>query len=106
MYDCDISRFDEVFAQSANLHGEIEGRMVAWSADAYREVLRDRKSPKSLGARRSDHVLFVDFASSHMALVKVRVNIAARRYVDYLTWHRISGQWRITAKGYYIEDYG
>jgi len=106
MYDCDTSKFDQVFAPTSNLHGEPDGRMVAWSASAYREVLDNRQSPESLAATRSDHVLLVDFASENMALVKVRVNIAARRFVDYLTWHRIDGNWLITSKGYYVEDHG
>jgi Putative lumazine-binding len=106
MYDCDITRFHEVFAPTTNLHGEREGRMVHWTATEYKAVLENRQSPKSLEAVRADKILLVDFASESMAITKVRVNLAHRRFVDYLTWHRIDGKWLITSKGYYVEDDG
>ncbi|MEN9725888.1 MAG: hypothetical protein RL434_254, partial [Pseudomonadota bacterium] len=30
MYDCDVSRFDQVFATTAQLHGLREGEMICW----------------------------------------------------------------------------
>ena len=45
----------------------------------------------------------MDFASSTQALVKVRVRINTIVFVDYLTYHRIDGEWLVTAKGYHIE---
>ena len=66
--------------------------MVSWSAQAYKEILDKRQSPKSLGAARADEILLVDFVSTDIALVKVRVRIAAMMLVDYLTWHRIDNK--------------
>jgi hypothetical protein len=34
MYDCDTSRFDQVFRPTAHLHGFRDGAMQAWSMDA------------------------------------------------------------------------
>jgi hypothetical protein len=52
MYDCDTSRFDDVFRPTVHLHGFRDGEMKAWSADAYKEILNKRQSPKSQHARR------------------------------------------------------
>jgi hypothetical protein len=104
MYDGDTSRFDRVSRSTAQLHGFREGKMTMWTAPAYKEILQGRQSPKSLGARREEQVLLVDFASSSQALVKVRVRINTIVFVDYLTYHRIDGDWLITSKAYHVES--
>lgn len=104
MYDCDTSRFDEVFRPTAHLHGFRDGEMKAWSMDVYRDILNRRVSSKSQNIPRDDEILLVDFASPTMALVKVRVRIAAGVFVDFLTWHCEDGQWLITSKGFHLES--
>jgi hypothetical protein len=104
LYDCDISRFDSVFRSTAQLHGFREGKMTMWSAQAYKDLLATRQSPKTLGARRQEQILLVDLASDTQALVKVRVRVNTIVFLDYLTFHRIDGEWLITAKGYHIES--
>ena len=78
--------------------------MVAWTAEAYKEVLNGRKSPKSLGAARREELLLLDFASADLAFTKVRVAIAEKNFVDYLTWQLIDGKWLITSKGFHLES--
>jgi hypothetical protein len=104
MYDCDVSRFDRVFRSTAQLHGFREGQMTMWAAQAYKDILASRQSPKALGAPRQEQILLVDLASDTQALVKVRVRINAIVFVDYLTYHRTDGEWLITAKGYHVES--
>jgi hypothetical protein len=104
MYDCDTSRFDQVFRSTAQLHGIRDGQMVMWPAETYKDVLAKRQSPKSLKAARADELLLVDFTSTSQALTKVRVRIASAVFVDYLTWHCIDGKWLITSKGFYLES--
>jgi hypothetical protein len=103
MYDSDTSRFERVFRASAQLHGFREGQMTMWPAQTFKEVLADRPSPESQNAPREEEVLLVDFASADQALVKVRVRIAAVVFVDYLVYHRIDGDWLITAKAFHVE---
>ncbi len=103
MYDCDTSQFDRVFAPTAQLHGFRDGEMVVWPVANYREILAGRKSPKTLNAPREEEILMLDFASQTQALAKVRVRINTMVFVDYLTYHRINGEWLITSKGYHLE---
>jgi putative lumazine-binding protein len=104
MHDSDTFRFDRVFRPSAQLHGFQEGQMTMWPAQKFKEVIAGRPSPKSLNAPRQEEVLLVDFASPTQALVKVRVRINAVVFVDYLTYHRIDGEWLITSKAYHVES--
>jgi hypothetical protein len=103
MYDCDVSRFDEVFAPSAQLHGLRDGELQIIPAADYRRRLASRTSPQSKNAPRLEEVLLVDFASPTQAVVKVRVRIDTQQYLDQLSWHRIDGNWRITAKSFHVE---
>jgi len=102
MYDCDTSRFDQVFRETAQLHGFREGEMTMWPAQTYKDILAKRQSPKSLGAPREENVLLIDFASPDQALVKLRVRINTAVFIDYLTYHRINGSWIITSKAYHL----
>ncbi|MBV8918432.1 nuclear transport factor 2 family protein [Bradyrhizobium sp.] len=104
MYDCDVSRFDQVFAPSVQLHGYRDGQMMVWPAETYKEILRKRQSPQSVNAPRLNEILTMDFVSTSMALTKVRVRIVTMVFLDYLTWHSIDGRWLITSKGFHVES--
>ena len=103
MYDNDVSRFDEVFAPTAQLHGLRESELRILPAADYRKILASTPSPKSRSAPRLEEVLLIDLASPAQALVKVRVRIDAVQYLDYLAYHCIEGAWRITAKSFHVE---
>ena len=72
MYDCDTSRFDQVFRPTAQLHGFRDREMQVWPMDVYRDMLDRRQSPKSQNAPREDQILFVDFASPTVAFIGSR----------------------------------
>jgi Putative lumazine-binding len=103
MFDCDISRFEQVFAPSAQLHGLREGNLRLLPAQDYRNLLASGPSPKSKNAPREEEILLVDFASPTQALVRVRVRINTILYLDYPSFHRIDGVWLITAKSFHAE---
>src|SRR2546423_14196032 len=104
MYDCDVARFDRVFAPSVQLHGYRDGQMMVWPAQTYKDVLKKRQSPQSLNAPRVNEILAMDFVSTTMAFTKVRVRIVTMVFLDYLTWHYIDGKWLITSKGFHVES--
>src|ERR1700685_2927890 len=75
MFDSDVSRFDQVFASSAQLHGLRDGDLRLLSAKEYKHALASGPSPKSKNVPRQQEILLVDFASPAQAVVKVRVRI-------------------------------
>ena len=103
MYDSDLTRFDHVIRSTAQLHGFQQGKMQMMTAAAFKDLMANRPSPKSLDAPREEDILLVDFASSTQALAKVRVRINRTVFVDYLTYHLIDGEWLITSKGFHVE---
>jgi hypothetical protein len=104
MFDGDVSRFDEVFAPTAQLHGLRDGNLRRLSAQEFKDLLAAGPSAKSKNAPRLQEVLLVDFASPTQAMVKVRVRMDATQYLDYLSYHCIDGAWRITAKSFHVEQ--
>jgi hypothetical protein len=102
MYDCDLGRFDEVFHPTAQLHGVIDGQLTVWPAAAYREVLSTRVPPRQAGAPREEEILLCDPVSAHQAMVKVRVRIHDRVFIDHLCLLEIDGGWRITSKTFHL----
>jgi Putative lumazine-binding len=103
MFDSDVSRFDQVFASSAQLHGLRDGNLRLLPAQDYKNALAPGPSPKSRNAPRQQEILLVDFASPTQAMAKVRVRIDSVQYLDYLSYHCINGAWLITAKSFHIE---
>lgn len=101
--DNDLARFDTVFRPTAQLHGFVDGVLKKSTAAEFRDGFLSRPSPISQGSPRADEILLMDFASDSQALVKVRLRINNAVYVDYLTWHRVDGEWLITSKGFHIE---
>lgn len=101
--DNDLSRFDRVFRPTAQLHGFVDGTLRKTTAAEFRDGFLSRPSPISQGALRADEILLMDFASDTQAMTKLRLRINDTIYVDYLTWHRVDGEWLITAKGFHIE---
>jgi Putative lumazine-binding len=104
MFDGDVSRFDDVFAPTAQLHGLRDGNLRRLSAQEFKDLLAAGPSAKSKNAPRLQELLLVDSASPTQALVKVRVRMDATQYLDYLAYHRIDGAWLITAKSFHIEQ--
>lgn len=62
---------------TTQLHGFRDREMQVWPTDVYRDILERPELPKSQNAPREDQILFVDFASPTIALIKVRVRIPA-----------------------------
>jgi len=104
MFDSDVSRFDQVFASSAQLHGLRDGNLRLLPAQDFKSALASGASPKSKNAPRQQEILLIDFASATQAVVKVRVRIDTVQYLDYLSYHRINDAWLITAKSFHVEQ--
>ena len=103
MFDGDVTRFDQVFAESAQLHGLRDGSLRRLLAKDYKAALALNPSPKAKNAPRRQEILLIDFAAPTQAMVKVRVRIDDLQYLDYLSYHRINGAWLITAKSFHVE---
>jgi hypothetical protein len=106
MYDCDVSRFDDVFHPTAQLHGVVNGTLNVWPASTYRDILSTRTPPSQVHAPRAEQVLLSDAVSDDQVMVKVKVRIHDREFIDHLCMLRIEGNWRITSKTFHLASEG
>jgi hypothetical protein len=102
MYDAEDSQFPVVFHSAAFIHGMREGKLAAWSAAEFREVMRGRPSPAAMNSPREQEILSLEQGEPDRATAKLRVRIGQTRFVDHLIFHRIDGKWLVTSKAFHI----
>jgi len=102
MYDADDSRFADVFHDACLIHGMRDGKLTAWSAPQFRDVMRNRPSPAAMKSPRDQEIFSIEHTLPDLASAKVRVRIGQTGFVDHLIFHRIDGKWLITTKAFHI----
>src|ERR1700744_4754139 len=70
LYTGDAALAETVFHEQAQLCTIENGAPLFRSVAEYREILKGRKSPSSLGAKREEHLVTIDLSSPTQALVK------------------------------------
>jgi hypothetical protein len=102
MYDGDDNRFLAVFHASCLVHGMRDGKLTAWSASEFRDVMRGRPSPAAMNSPREQEILSIEHTVPDLASAKVRVRIGQICFIDYLIFHRIDDDWLVTSKAFHI----
>jgi hypothetical protein len=102
MYDADDDRFPEVFHSACLIHGMRDGKLTAWSASEFRDVMRGRSSPAAIKSPREQEILSIEPTAPDLASAKVRVRIGQTGFVDHLIFHRIDGKWLVTSKAFHV----
>jgi hypothetical protein len=102
MYDADDDRFHDVFHGAALVHGMRDGKLTAWSASEFRDVIRSRPSPAAMKSPREQVILSIEHTASELAAAKVRVRIGRTCFIDHLIFHRIDGKWLVTSKAFHV----
>jgi hypothetical protein len=103
MYDADDNRFLEVFHGACLVHGMRDGKLIAWSASEFRDVMRGRPSPAAMESPRDQEILSIEHTAPELAAAKVRVRIGQTCFVDHLIIHCIDGKWLVTSKAFHVE---
>ena len=98
LHECDLDKFDQVFHPTASLFDVTDGTFTAMPVSDYREVIRLRRSPASVGQPRDDSMISIDFLSPDMAVSKVRLRIHDHTFLDHLTLANVDGRFQIVAK--------
>jgi Putative lumazine-binding len=102
MYHADDNQFLEVFHGACLVHGTRDGKLTAWSASEFRDVIRSRPSPAAMKSPREQEILSIERTAPDLAAAKVRVRIGQTCFVDHLIFHRIDGKWLVTSKAFHV----
>src|ERR1700677_3934912 len=102
MYDADDNRFLDVFHPACLVHGMRDGKLTAWSASEFRDMMRGRPSPAAMKSPREQEILCIEHTVPDLPSAKVRVRIRQVCFIDYLIFHRIDDDWLVTSKAFHV----
>ena len=100
MHEQDMDLFDEVFHHSSCLYSTQGNELVIRPYALYRSQVSERQSPRELGNKRRDHIIFVDQLGPELAIARVQVEMFGFVYQDYLNLVKLDGKWWVMAKLY------
>jgi hypothetical protein len=98
LFECNLDKFDQVFHPSCSLFDSTDGILTVVPIADYREVIRQRTSPESVGQVRDDELISADFLSPGAAVAKVRLRIHDKVFIDHLNFAQCDGKFKIVAK--------
>lgn len=97
----DLELFDRVFHPSSILYSQQDGFTVIRPLEVYKEIIKNRASPQSGGYPEKNEIIMIDFLSSTMALVKVRLLLFNNVMEDYLNVMKTDVGWQIFSKHFH-----
>lgn len=97
VYRGDIAQLRAVFHPDAQLFGEIRGQRYHKRLDDYLDVVSSRKSPQDLEEPFLMKPVTVE-VMHNIAFAKAQCPMLGFNYVDYLSFARTEGTWRIVSK--------
>ncbi|WP_120498953.1 nuclear transport factor 2 family protein [Roseovarius sp. EL26] len=106
LYHADINRLGKVFHSKAIYATADETPLLYRTMDEYFPVVSKRVSPASRDEPRRDVIESIEFAGENTAFARVRCSIGTKDFIDFLTFVRTDGAWRIMAKIFQITDRG
>lgn len=104
LYHADIARLGNAFHPNAIYATADETPLLYRTMDEYFPIVAKRESPASRDEPRRDVIESIEFAGENTAFARVRCSIGTKDFIDFLTFVRTDGAWRIMAKIFHITD--
>jgi hypothetical protein len=97
IYEGDVNTLKSTFVAGALLFGDVKGQPYAKTLDQYLDVVQHRQSPKDSGKPFKGDILNIKIVNS-IAIAEVKVNMYEFYYHEFLSFHKINGQWKLVNK--------
>jgi len=97
IYEGDINILRKIYHPGTLLFGDVKGLPYAKVLDEYLNGVATRQSPQNSGKPFKGEVISVDVINS-IAVAKVHVKMYDFNYDEFLSLHKIAGQWLIVNK--------
>ena len=102
-YDMDAERFQAIFHPLAGVSRiDDRGEVSVSPLETWLAGVRSTTSPRTLELERKDEVVAVD-VSNDLALIKVRLQMPPRYFIDLLSCLKVHGTWKIVQKVMTVE---
>lgn len=103
LYFSDTVRLARVFHPHAHYVCATDGHLTNLTMDEYLPMVDRRPSPASRGEPRADKIVSIQFAGPVTAFVHAECTIAPKRFIDFLTFIQLDGEWRIISKVFHFD---
>jgi len=103
MYEGDVERLRRIFHPQCWLFGENRGGSHEFALPGFLDQIASEPAPKTEDEPFDMRLVSIDRTGS-VAVAKVEVRYQGRRYTDYLTFQKTTGEWRIVGKLFFTLD--
>jgi hypothetical protein len=97
IYDGDINLLKKVYHPGTLVFGDIKGVPYAKTLEQYLDGVKNRVSVKDSGKPFKGFITSIDVVNS-IAVAKLHVKMYDFNYDEFLSFHKIDGQWFIVNK--------
>jgi len=97
IYDGDIALLRTVYHDGTLLFGDVKGQPYAKTLEQYLDGVKNRQSPKESGKPFKGEILSIRIVNS-IAIAEVKVKMYDFVYDEFLSFHKIDGQWFLVNK--------
>ena len=98
LYQADSDILKPLFHADARYINAVAGDYMNYSMGEYFAIVKDRKSPATLGQSREEHIISLEFDGEYMGFAKLSMTMLGRKYLDYLTLMYSDNRWQIVSK--------
>lgn len=97
IYEGDVNILGSVFYPGALLFGDVKGQPYKKTLAEYLDGVAHRQSPKDSGKPFKGEIISVKVVNS-IAIAEVRVTMYDFVYHEFLSFHKIDGEWYLVNK--------
>jgi len=97
IYEGDTALLSTVYYGGTLLFGDVKGQPYAKTLEQYLDGVKNRQSPKESGKPFKGEILCIRVVNS-IAIAEVKVKMYDFVYHEFLSFHKIDGQWLLVNK--------
>src|SRR5260221_14298061 len=97
IYEGDTALLNTVYHGGTLLFGDVKGQPYAKTLEQYLDGVKNRQSPKESGKPFKGEILGIRIVNS-IAIAEVKVRMYDFVYHEFLSFHKIDGQWFLVNK--------
>ncbi|WP_298741508.1 nuclear transport factor 2 family protein [uncultured Chitinophaga sp.] len=97
IYEGDLNALHAIYQPGILLFGDVKGVPYAKTLDQYLDGVKNRQSPRDADKPFKGEILDIRVVNS-IAVAELKVKMYDFHYHEFLSFHKIDGQWRIVNK--------
>lgn len=97
IYEGDVRILGSIFYPGTLVYGDIKGQPYFKTVDLYLDGVKNRQSPKDSGKPYKGEILDIRVVNS-IAVAEINLKMYDFNYRDFLSFHKINGEWLIVNK--------